>query len=81
MEVRIESSWKNALAGEFGKPYFESLVRFLHQEKAQGPQQAKAGSYGNFTAHGSRSGKRLPGLVQTMPRCEDPESYYETPEW
>ena len=35
MEVRIESSWKNALAGEFGKPYFESLVRFLHQEKAQ----------------------------------------------
>ena len=36
MEVRIESSWKNALAGEFGKPYFESLVRFLHKEKAEG---------------------------------------------
>ncbi len=36
MEVRIEKSWKNALAGEFGKPYFESLVRFLHKEKADG---------------------------------------------
>ncbi len=36
MEVRIEESWKNALAGEFGKPYFESLVRFLHSEKAAG---------------------------------------------
>ena len=36
MEVRIEKSWKNALAGEFGKPYFESLVRFLHKEKSEG---------------------------------------------
>ena len=36
MQVRIEESWKNALAGEFGKPYFESLVRFLHREKADG---------------------------------------------
>lgn len=36
MEVRIEQSWKNALADEFGKPYFESLVRFLHKEKAEG---------------------------------------------
>ncbi|MBR2163229.1 MAG: uracil-DNA glycosylase [Bacteroidales bacterium] len=36
VEVRIEQSWKNALAGEFGKPYFESLVRFLHKEKAEG---------------------------------------------
>ena len=35
-EVRIEKSWKNALAGEFGKPYFESLVRFLHKEKSEG---------------------------------------------
>ena len=32
----MEKSWKNALAGEFGKPYFESLVRFLHSEKAAG---------------------------------------------
>ena len=36
MQVRIEQSWKDALAGEFGKPYFESLVRFLHKEKAEG---------------------------------------------
>ena len=36
MEVRIEESWKNALADEFGKPYFESLARFLHKEKAEG---------------------------------------------
>ena len=36
MEVRIEQSWKRALAEEFEKPYFASLVRFLHQEKAAG---------------------------------------------
>ena len=36
MDVRIEESWKSALAAEFGKPYFESLVRFLHSEKAAG---------------------------------------------
>ena len=36
MDVRIEQSWKEALAPEFGKPYFEALVAFLHQEKAAG---------------------------------------------
>ena len=36
MDVKIEQSWKNALAAEFGKPYFEQLVRFLHAEKAAG---------------------------------------------
>lgn len=36
MEVQIEESWKNALRDEFEKPYFVSLVRFLHQEKAAG---------------------------------------------
>ena len=36
MDVRIEQSWKDALAAEFGKPYFESLVRFLHKEKSDG---------------------------------------------
>ena len=36
MDVRIENSWKSALAPEFGKPYFEQLVRFLHQEKDAG---------------------------------------------
>lgn len=36
MEVRIEESWKAALAEEFEKPYFSSLVRCLHAEKAEG---------------------------------------------
>ncbi|MBQ0149213.1 MAG: uracil-DNA glycosylase [Bacteroidales bacterium] len=36
MEVRIEQSWKTALAAEFEKPYFAKLVETLHREKAQG---------------------------------------------
>jgi uracil-DNA glycosylase len=36
MEVRIEDSWKKALKGEFDKPYFTSLVHFLHEEKTGG---------------------------------------------
>lgn len=36
MDVKIEQSWKDALAGEFEKPYFASLVRFLREEKAAG---------------------------------------------
>lgn len=36
MDVKIEQSWKDALEDEFGKPYFISLVRFLHAEKAAG---------------------------------------------
>ena len=36
MEVRIEQSWKAALASEFDKPYFESLVNCLRKEKAAG---------------------------------------------
>ena len=36
MDVRIEQSWKEALQGEFDKPYFASLVQFLHDEKASG---------------------------------------------
>ncbi len=44
MEVRIEKSWKNALADEFGKPYFESLVRFLHKEKSEGQRIYPPGS-------------------------------------
>lgn len=36
MDVKIEQSWKDALAGEFEKPYFASLVRFLHYEKSAG---------------------------------------------
>lgn len=36
MNVKIEESWKRALAEEFGKPYFAELVRYLHAEKAAG---------------------------------------------
>lgn len=36
MDVRIEESWKRALAPEFEKPYFEQLVRKLHEEKSAG---------------------------------------------
>ena len=36
MEVKIEQTWKSALASEFEKPYFASLVRFLREEKAAG---------------------------------------------
>ena len=34
MDVKIEQTWKEALRDEFEKPYFASLVRFLHEEKA-----------------------------------------------
>lgn len=44
MEVKIEKSWKKALEEEFEKPYFESLVRFLHQEKASGKKVFPPGS-------------------------------------
>lgn len=36
MDVRIESSWKQALQSEFDKPYFAELVSFLHREKDKG---------------------------------------------
>ena len=44
MDVKIEPTWKAALAGEFEKPYFASLVRFLHQEKADGKEIYPPGS-------------------------------------
>lgn len=36
MDVKIESSWKQALQSEFEKPYFAELVRFLYREKEAG---------------------------------------------
>ena len=36
MDVKIEPGWKQALQGEFGKPYFAALVNRLHEEKASG---------------------------------------------
>ena len=44
MNVKIEQSWKDALAGEFDKPYFASLVRFLHEEKSAGQKIYPPGS-------------------------------------
>ena len=44
MEVKIEQSWKDALAGEFEKPYLASLVRFLHEEKSSGMKIFPPGS-------------------------------------
>lgn len=44
MNVKIEQSWKDALACEFEKPYFASLVRFLHEEKAAGQRIFPPGS-------------------------------------
>jgi uracil-DNA glycosylase len=44
MNVKIEQSWKEALAEEFSKPYFESLVNFLREEKAAGKKIFPPGS-------------------------------------
>lgn len=32
MEVKLESSWKERLSEEFGKPYFEALASFVREE-------------------------------------------------
>lgn len=34
MQVNINESWKEALAGEFEKPYFENLISFVKNEYA-----------------------------------------------
>ena len=44
MDVKIEQSWKEALAEEFRKPYFESLVKYLREEKASGRKIFPPGS-------------------------------------
>ena len=36
MDVKIEESWKKALADEFNKPYFEQLTAFVKSEYAAG---------------------------------------------
>ena len=43
MDVKIEQSWKGALAAEFDKPYFGRLVGFLRDEKASGQTIYPAG--------------------------------------
>lgn len=42
--VKIEPSWKNALAAEFDQPYFSALTTFLKEEKAAGKTIYPAGS-------------------------------------
>lgn len=37
-DIQLEPSWKAELAGEFDKPYMQSLRQFLLQEKQQGQQ-------------------------------------------
>lgn len=44
MTVRIEQSWKDALQGEFDKPYFSELSARLHAEKAAGKRIFPPGS-------------------------------------
>ena len=34
--VQIESTWKKALAAEFGQPYFAAIKQFLQKERAEG---------------------------------------------
>ena len=34
--VKLEDSWRQALAGEFSAPYMASLKNFLVEEKSQG---------------------------------------------
>lgn len=36
MDVKIQEEWKQLLAEEFDKEYFQNLVRFLHAEKGAG---------------------------------------------
>lgn len=35
MDIKIESSWKKILGGEFEKPYFEQLISFVKSEYKQ----------------------------------------------
>ena len=42
--VQIEESWKEALSEEFSKPYFNTLIGFIKQEKADGKTVYPAGS-------------------------------------
>ncbi len=44
MDVKIESSWKEALKDEFQKAYFEQIVMFLKHEKALGKTIYPAGN-------------------------------------
>ena len=42
-DVKIEASWKEALADEFQQPYFQAVAQFLRQAKADGKTIYPAG--------------------------------------
>ncbi len=44
MDVRIEESWRNALATEFEKSYFADLAEFVRKEYGRGQVFPKAGN-------------------------------------
>lgn len=43
-KIKIEESWKTALANEFEQPYFQTLVQFIKQEKTKGKKIFPPGS-------------------------------------
>jgi uracil-DNA glycosylase len=43
MQINLEPSWKNILAGEFEKPYFKSLIEFVKSEYSQHTCYPKGG--------------------------------------
>ena len=51
MEVKIEESWKKVLAGEFEKPYFEELTRFVRNEYRNQTVYPAGGDIFNAFAH------------------------------
>lgn len=42
--IKIHDSWKAALADEFDKPYFKTLIQFIKKEKEEGKTIYPAGS-------------------------------------
>ena len=51
MDVKIEESWKKVLAGEFEKPYFEELTRFVRNEYRNQTVYPAGGDIFNAFAH------------------------------
>ena len=52
-DIKLDPSWKAALAGEFAKPYMQSLKAFLQDRRTQGAQQqARAHALARQQKHG-----------------------------
>ena len=43
-KIKLEPEWKQALSGEFAKPYMDDLKDFLRQEAAKGKKVYPRGS-------------------------------------